>query len=333
MVYIIDEGQISYSDTGLCLGFVKTQSGREWGPLSECNAGPSDYIAGSPLVYLGVQQRISITVSTIEARHRFASSITAANLTTFYDDDFTVVTVDLLPDASDYILDLTNGHPRAVDSVLKMIQKSIPFPLGKFPAVGVLAEAVLQKFSFRSISCAIVTYLGTGGLVRPVEAVYQDEFYHALHARIFGQRSRERSRDGNASGRIDFRPVDVGWGIELLREAGHEEFVLVDRISMAEQTLVLVFEAKSSSIGEAMKQCLLAMKDMSDNNEGCGGKHAMYGFITESWRMMRNDGKEFGLTRKIDILFTGMERDKELWMKQYSVLVDYVNVALTNGAL
>ncbi|KAA8897597.1 hypothetical protein FN846DRAFT_229495 [Sphaerosporella brunnea] len=90
---------------------------------SECNAGPSDYIAGSPLVYLGVQQRISITVSTIEARHRFASSITAANLTTFYDDDFTVVTVDLLPDASDYILDLTNGHPRAVDSVLKMIQK------------------------------------------------------------------------------------------------------------------------------------------------------------------------------------------------------------------
>jgi hypothetical protein len=34
---------------------------------------------------------------------------------------------------------------------------------------------------------------------------------------------------------------------------------------MMEEKFVLVFEAKRSSLGQAMRQCLLTMKDMGDN--------------------------------------------------------------------
>lgn len=57
---------------------------------------------------------------------------------------------------------------------------------------------------------------------------------------------------------------------------GAGEFVVMDRISVGEEKLVVVMKAKRSSIGEAMKQCLLAMKDARDNNGG----GEVYGFVT-----------------------------------------------------
>lgn len=47
-------------------------------------------------------------------------------------------------------------------------------------------------------------------------------------------------------------------------------------------------------------------------------------------------GASFRMTRKIDILFGGMgqvEGDKEAWMKDNSVLVDCLNVALRDGGI
>ncbi|KAF8472744.1 hypothetical protein BDZ91DRAFT_715716 [Kalaharituber pfeilii] len=66
-------------------------------------------------------------------------------------------------------------------------------------------------------------------------------------------------------------------------EAGRkEEFVVIDVVSVTERNFVLVIEGKKSSLREAMKQCLLSMKDIRDNN-GYGG---VYGFITrgEFWK-------------------------------------------------
>lgn len=42
--------------------------------------------------------------------------------------------------------------------------------------------------------------------------------------------------------------------------SGYEEFVVVDTITVLEEMFVFVIEARRSSLGEAMKQCLLAMK-------------------------------------------------------------------------
>ena len=72
------------------------------------------------------------------------------------------------------------------------------------------------------------------------------------------------------------------------------------------------------------------MKDMRDNNGG----GTVYGFITtgDTWRMASYDGA-FQITEKMEILFDTMGEGKERWMKDYSVLVDCMNVALTNGGI
>ncbi|KAH8148459.1 uncharacterized protein LAJ45_07562 [Morchella importuna] len=72
----------------------------------------------------------------------------------------------------------------------------------------------------------------------------------------------------------------TGRTVRLLREkeivstdgetGGTEEFVMVDLVSVTEEKFIFIVEAKRSSLGQAMKQCLLAMKDMRDNNGGVG---------------------------------------------------------------
>lgn len=77
-----------------------------------------------------------------------------------------------------------------------------------------------------------------------------------------------------------------------------------------------------------MKQCLLVMKDMRDNNSG----GEVYGFVTTgvSWRRISYDGT-FQTTNKMDLIFGTTDEEKELWIKDYSVLVDCMHAALSNG--
>ncbi|RPA92374.1 hypothetical protein L873DRAFT_1750523 [Choiromyces venosus 120613-1] len=110
---------------------------------------------------------------------------------------------------------------------------------------------------------------------------------------------------------------------------GYQEFVLVDTIGMGNQKFVFVVEAKKSSLGEAKRQCLLAMKDMGDHNGG----GVVYGFITtgEQWQMLRYDGTDFTQTIKFFVLSQNMRQEKETWMKESSIIVDCVHEALRSG--
>jgi len=112
---------------------------------------------------------------------------------------------------------------------------------------------------------------------------------------------------------------------------GAEEFVLVDWISVTDEQFIFVVEGKGGSVGKAMRQCLLAMKDMRDNN--AGGK--VYGFVTtgETWQMLEYDGEVFQKTNSFSVLFDSMDREKERWMKEGAVLVDCINFALSNGGI
>ncbi|RPB26528.1 hypothetical protein L211DRAFT_770070, partial [Terfezia boudieri ATCC MYA-4762] len=103
----------------------------------------------------------------------------------------------------------------------------------------------------------------------------------------------------------------------------------VDLVSVAEERFVLIVEAKRSSLGQAMKQCLLAMKDMRDNN----GEGEVYGFVTtgESWQVVIYDGVTFQLSGKVDLVFPWMGQAKQKWMKECGIIVDCINMALTNG--
>ncbi|KAF8419565.1 hypothetical protein EV426DRAFT_719911 [Tirmania nivea] len=49
---------------------------------------------------------------------------------------------------------------------------------------------------------------------------------------------------------------------------GYEEFVVMDIIGIKEEKFVIVVEAKASCVGLALKQCLLALKDIQENNDG-----------------------------------------------------------------
>jgi len=111
--------------------------------------------------------------------------------------------------------------------------------------------------------------------------------------------------------------------------SGMKEFVVLDYISRESTKYVSIVEAKKVSLGEARKQCFLSMKDMRD----CNGGGIVYGFITmgDSWRMISFDG-DFKISEKIELLFDTMDECKERWMKNYSILVDCFNVALSNGA-
>lgn len=132
----------------------------------------------------------------------------------------------------------------------------------------------------------------------------------------------------------DFKRM-IGRKLRLAREkeivsTDSEEFVVIDRIAVTEKRYILVIEGKGSSFGEAMKQCLLVMKDMRKNNGG----GEVYGFVTtgESWRMISYDGT-FQMTNKMDAIFDTIDEEKELWMKGDSILVDCMYAALSNGGI
>ena len=112
-----------------------------------------------------------------------------------------------------------------------------------------------------------------------------------------------------------------------------EEFVMMDVVSVTERNYVLVVEGKTGSVGEAMKQCLLSMRDLWDNNND----GEIYGFVTtgESWRVFRYNGVLFEGSRKMDVLFLGMENDGGMdeWMINYSIIVDCLVAGLIKGGM
>ena len=113
---------------------------------------------------------------------------------------------------------------------------------------------------------------------------------------------------------------------EDLETGGFEKFVVVDRISVTEEKYIFIIEAKREPLGAAMKQCLLSMKNLGDSNYG----GVIFGFVTtgESWRMLKYDGTSFQVTEKIHAAFETMREDKERWMRDYSIVVDCIYVAL-----
>ena len=92
---------------------------------------------------------------------------------------------------------------------------------------------------------------------------------------------------------------------------------MIVRISLAGvgERYALIVEAKSSSLGAAMGQCLVSMKDMGDMNGG----GVVYGFVAmgESWRMLSYDGKSFQVTDKMDVLFGAMGKNKQKWIRDF----------------
>jgi len=65
---------------------------------------------------------------------------------------------------------------------------------------------------------------------------------------------------------------------------GTEEFIVVGEMTYDKERLILVVEAKRTSLGQGIKQCLLALEGMRDYN----GDGKVYGFC-DNWARLAND--------------------------------------------
>ena len=139
----------------------------------------------------------------------------------------------------------------------------------------------------------------------------------------------------------DFLCTTGRWAVRLLRkkdivskdgETGSvEELVVVNLPKVKQVRYILVVRPTRSSLGMALKECLLAMKDMSEKNGGS----VVYGFVTTgiSWQMViyEHDGR-VEIKDEMMVLYYKMYTsiDKEKWMMNSSVLVDGMYLALSS---
>ncbi|KAF8434040.1 hypothetical protein BGX38DRAFT_1221080 [Terfezia claveryi] len=220
-------------------------------------------------------------------------------------------------------------------------EERLGFMMQTFESEAVAVKDMLGKFKDDTLET------GSGNL-KTKEKVY-DRIMEYLEAEGYPTEAEEDFKEANINDLVygiispiiaDFRRK-TGRNIRLRREkeivamdsetGACAEFILMDVITIKERNFVFIVEAKRSSIGEAMKQCLLAMRDMKGRNGG----GVVFGFVTtgEDWRMIEYDGHTFQMTEKFTVLFNTMGKQKDRWMKENSVVVDCLHVALQNGGI
>ncbi|KAG0138697.1 hypothetical protein HOY82DRAFT_544583 [Tuber indicum] len=179
--------------------------------------------------------------------------------------------------------------------------------------------------------------LGEDQVQETKEKIY-DRIVELFHVEGYPTESNEDYKEANINDLLfsiltpivaDFRGK-TGRDICLLRE---KQIIAPDSRTQGYQKFVLkyvfVMEAKKSPLGEAKRQCLLAMKDMGDQNGG----GVVYGFVTtgEQWQMLCYDGAVFTQTHPFLALFRDMGQEREKWMKEGSIIVDCIYKALISG--
>jgi len=112
---------------------------------------------------------------------------------------------------------------------------------------------------------------------------------------------------------------------------GIQDFVGVDFVAPGQRKFIFVVEATNSLVGQAKRKCLLALKDIGDNND----EGIVYGFVTtaEQWQVIRydRDGTTFTQSDRFPVMFPGMGHEKERWMKEGALIVDFIHMVLRSG--
>ncbi|PUU73018.1 hypothetical protein B9Z19DRAFT_1136116 [Tuber borchii] len=115
----------------------------------------------------------------------------------------------------------------------------------------------------------------------------------------------------------------TGRELRLLRE---KDIITTNFIGTRDRKFAFIVEAQKASIGQAKRLCMLALKEMGDNNPG----GVIHGFVTsgDCWQIIRYQREIFTQTDPVQLVFRTMERDKAKWLKESSIIVDFLNAAL-----
>ncbi|CAP86468.1 Pc20g11390 [Penicillium rubens Wisconsin 54-1255] len=132
IVIILDEAQMSYGDDGLWLGLIKSQSATR--------------------LHHSVNHPILPKIALFYNREEFDDVISR-----YYQDDRSLLKLD--DGASEYLFNLTNGHPGAVDGVLNMLQKPTSLPVDEDALRRLLAQPVQYM---QDLGCAYGVYTTYG---------------------------------------------------------------------------------------------------------------------------------------------------------------------------
>ena len=97
-------------------------------------------------------------------------------------------------------------------------------------------------------------------------------------------------------------------------------------IGYGDRRLVFIVEAAQPSIWPAKRACMLALKEIGDNNPG----GIVYGLVTsgDAWQIIRYQREIFTQTDPVQVVFRTMERDKAKWLKESSIIVDFLDAAM-----
>ena len=116
---------------------------------------------------------------------------------------------------------------------------------------------------------------------------------------------------------------ETGRKLHLQREL---DTISTNFIGIKGHKFVFVAEAAKSSIGQAKRGCMLTLKEMGDNNPG----GVIYGLVTSGdvWQIIRYQREIFTQTNSIQVAFRTMEHDKAKWLKESSIIVDFLDTAL-----
>ncbi|KAJ3208484.1 hypothetical protein HK099_008717 [Clydaea vesicula] len=104
---------------------------------------------------------------------------------------------------------------------------------------------------------------------------------------------------------------------------GYEEYIVVDLINTTSERILIIVEAKQSSLGEGLKQCALAIKVSYDINND---NRPVYGFVVTSgsWRLLVYSGNSFKLSGPMEVLTEQLESNKENWLQSHSIVIDVI---------
>lgn len=100
---------------------------------------------------------------------------------------------------------------------------------------------------------------------------------------------------------------------------GKLDYAIVELSNRKKQACLLIVECKKENVDAAVKQCLLALKQIYSDRP-------VYGCCTtaEDWNFIMFNGEDFRIIHKKNVIFPHMDEHEGLWMKNCTFIIQII---------